>query len=275
MNAVVSEDIKKSFDADGFYVWKNFISAEHAEELRELAIDMAAHERTVGDSYFYPFDDEGLTQRVWNLTNKSTRFRELLEMDAISEMMDHIFRRPTHHQLFHLSSFQANILYPGAKSQKLHIDTPFPEPIPPWPAKANSIWLLDDFTNQNGATEVVAGTHKLDHKPTKDDDANIEFSKAIAPKGSVLFTHGNLWHRAGANNSDKPRVALLCSFAASYMKEIASEEDQSLIVSGEVKDQASDRLKAILGVGHGIKDGAFVSHAAETDTADLGHYSGV
>ena len=75
MNAVVSQDIKKSFDADGFYVWTNFISAEHAEELRELAIDMAARERAVGDSYFYPFDDEGLTQRLEPYKQKHTLSR--------------------------------------------------------------------------------------------------------------------------------------------------------------------------------------------------------
>ena len=63
----------------------------------------------------------------------------------------------------------------------------------------------------------------------------------------MLFTHGNLWHRAGANLSSKPRVGLLCSFAASYMKEIASEEDQSIVISQEVKANASQRLSAILG----------------------------
>ncbi len=273
--AAVCSKIKDDFDAKGYTVWESFISRSHAQELRDLVLDMAKFERDAGDSYFYPFDNEGLTQRVWNLTNKSERFRDLLEIEALSEMMDHIFKRPTHHQLFHLSSFQANILYPGAKSQKLHIDTPFPEPVPPWPAKANSIWLLDDFTEENGATEVVSGSHRLDYKPTKDDDANIGVEKAIAPMGSILFTHGNLWHRAGANNSEAPRIGLLCSFAASYMKEIASEEDQSLIISEEIKEHASDRLKAILGVGHGIKDGAFVSHEARVASANLRDHSGV
>ena len=68
---------------------------------------------------------------------------------------------------------------------------------------------------------------------------------------------------------------MLCSFAASYMKEIASEEDQSLIISEEIKEHASDRLKAILGVGHGIKDGAFVSHEAQVGSANLRDHSGV
>ena len=58
-------------------------------------------------------------------------------------------------------------------------------------AKANSIWLLDDFTEENGATEVVGGSHRLDYKPTRDDDANIG-SKATAPVGSVLFAWKSL-----------------------------------------------------------------------------------
>ena len=118
--------------------------------------------------------------------------------------------------------------------------------MPPWPAKANSIWLLDDFTEENGATEVVGGSHKLDYKPTKDDDANIEVAKATAvPMGSVLFTHEISGIERALNNSEAPRIGLLCSFAASYMKEIAFEEDQSLIISEEIKEHASDRLKAI------------------------------
>ena len=51
---------------------------------------------------------------------------------------------------------------------------------------------------------------------------------------------------SGANLSSKPRVGLLCSFAASYMREIASEEDQSIVISQEVKANASQRLSAIL-----------------------------
>ncbi len=275
MNQLVSGHVKKCFDNDGYFIWKNFISLEQAAKLRSLVVDMAKFEQKVGNNYTYPFDPSGLTQRVWNLTNKSSEFRSLLEIDALYEFMNYVFRRPTHHQLFHLSSFQANILYPGAIRQKLHVDTPFPEPLPPWPAKANSIWLLDEFNETNGATEVVNGSHKNSHKPTKEHDQAIKFSKAIAPKGSVLFTHGNLWHRAGPNNSSQPRIALLCSFAASYMKEIASEEDQSLIISDSVKDRASDRLQAILGVGHGLKDGALVDHESEKKPVNLSYNTSI
>ena len=44
---------------------------------------------------------------------------------------------------------------------KIHIDTPCPEPLPEWPIKANSIWMLDDFNILNGSTEVLPKSHKL------------------------------------------------------------------------------------------------------------------
>ena len=266
-----SNQQKEHFQAEGYLIIENFISDKTVDEIRDLVIEMANYEKREGESYFYPFDKSGLTQRVWNLTNKRQQFRELLEIEELSEIMNFIFRRPTNHQLFHLSSFQANILHPGAERQKLHVDTPFPEPLPPWPAKANSIWLLDDFTKQNGATEIVPHSHVNTNKPKKEDDKLIKCIKAVAPRGSVLFTHGNLWHRAGANLSSNPRVGLLCSFAASYMKEIASEEDQSIVISEEVKANASQRLSAILGLGHGIKEGALTSHDEKTQAFNFNH----
>ena len=75
-----------------------------------------------------------------------------------------------------------------------------------------------------------------------------------------MITHGALWHRAGANKSDKNRIGLLCSFAASYALEIAHEEDHSLVLSKETLAKCSDKVKQIVGVGHGLKDGAFINH---------------
>ena len=250
----------KSFEKFGFFLAERLISCQHADRLRALVLKMASVEREQGQDYLYPHDPNKRTQRVWNLTNKHQSFRDLLELDVIHNGLSIIFARPTDHPLFFLSSFQANALFPGASAQKLHVDTPFPEPLPPWAARANTIWFLDDFTEDNGATEVVPKSHKFTKKPSSRDQIEALTRKITGPKGSVLFTHGNLWHRAGQNKSQLPRVAMLACFAASYMKEIASEEDQSLVVSQQIKDQASPRLKSILGIGHGIKTGAFFQH---------------
>ena len=251
---------REEFDREGCVILKNVISCEHAIEIRNIVHSLAETEKRYGDSYFYEFDKSGKTQRVWNLVNKHKEFRELLETSIIDKFMNYIFDRETRHQKYFLSSFQANILYSGAARQKLHIDTPFPEPLPPWPAKANSIWFLDDFTEANGATEYLPGSHKLSNKPTKSDDKECDLMKACGPAGSVLITHGNLWHRAGGNNTSESRTALLCSFAASYAREIANEEDHSIVINKEIIDSFSPHLNTVLGIGHGIKSGSQFDH---------------
>ncbi len=260
---MLDDNLKKKFDQDGCVIIKNLLSKEKVKEIRSKVVSLAEKEKHLGKNYIYPFDESGNTQRVWNLVNKGKIFRDLLEIDIVDDFMNYIFDRETKYQKYLLSSFQANIIHPGSERQKLHIDTPVPEPLPQWAIKANSIWCLDDFTEKNGATEFIPGSHKLPYKPTLDDDKKCEVIKACAPAGSVLISHGALWHRAGANRSNNPRIALLCSMAASYALEIAHEEDQSLIINKDIIDNSSDHIRKIIGVGHGIKEGSLVQHQDE------------
>ena len=171
-------------------------------------------------------------------------------------MMNFIFDRKTNHQKFFLSSFQSTNVQSGANEQKLHIDTPVPDPLPQWEIKANSIWLLDDFTETNGSTEVIPGSHKYGRRPninSTEDHTGLE--KIIAPAGSLVVFSGFLWHRAGKNSSSSSRRALLGSFASSAFREISSEEDivrKSLLnPTFKIKPECWD----LIGGNHGIKIG--------------------
>ena len=71
-----SNQQKEQFEAEGYLIIENFISDKTVDKTRDLVIEMANYEKRKGKSYFYPFDKSGLTQRVWNLTNKSQQFRD-------------------------------------------------------------------------------------------------------------------------------------------------------------------------------------------------------
>lgn len=252
----ISKEAIDYFNEFGFVVVRGVLTDDICLEVANIIDEIAAKEREAGQAHEY---GESL-QRVWNLLNKHRIFHRLILSEYICSWMNHLFDRPTHHRKFFLSSFQANILDPGASKQKIHIDTPIPDPHPPYIIKANSIWMIDDFTNENGATQVVPRSHLLRRRPTTDEAIDHpDLVTVIAPRGSVLITHGALWHRSGSNLSSTKRRVLLGSFAASYAREIASEEDIVRCLSPETRDTMTNALFDMVGGYHGLKPGGLVS----------------
>ena len=77
----------------------------------------------------------------------------------------------------------------------------------------NTVWILDDFTLDNGATYIVPGSHKMDINKLNPNDPVPELTfRAIAPAGSVLIFNGQCWHGSGANNTKKDRQAIFGHF---------------------------------------------------------------
>jgi len=251
-----SEQYLRDFEEKGYCIVENVLSIDQINALRATVQDLADFERSVGRAHLYGElyrGAEGTMQRVWNLLGKNQLFHPVLLSEPIPQLLGEIFDRPTTHDKYFLSSFQANILYPGAPMQNLHIDTPVPEPLPPWIIKANTIWALDEFTEQNGATGLVPGSHRETHKPRAgQSEIDGEIVACMKP-GSVLLTHGALWHRSRPNASEQARIGLLGSFAASFAREIANEENHTLIIDRAMQCQMPPDLQRLIGFSHGIK----------------------
>lgn len=248
----VDEDVHSFYKENGFVLFRGFLSELQIANLRTKVDVLALKEIENHSADLYG----DRMQRVWNLVNKDVVFQDAIVAQKLLNIVDKIFERPTSHMRYYLSSFQANILRPGASAQKLHIDTPVPDPLPPWEMKINTIWLLDDFTEFNGSTEIIPGSHKFGRRPISScDDDHTGLIKVIAPAGSMLLTSGTLWHRSGANQSVADRRVLLGSFAASFFREISSEED---IVHFQLKNPnltISSDCWRVVGGEHGIKTG--------------------
>lgn len=241
------------YQENGYVILEGFLTSKEVEHVLGVVKRLAKYESENNKAHNYTAN----AQRVWNLLNKDLIFHDLLLAPQIDLWMNRIFNRNTNHRKYFLSSFQANILHAHAQAQILHVDTPIPEPIPPYTIKANTIWALSDFTQTNGATEIIPKTHRSSLRPSREpkkDDIQ-KLIKVIVPKGSVLITDGNLWHRSGANQSNQSRYALLGSFAASYMREIACEDDGVRFLTPKMKSQMRPELYDLIGGNHGIKPG--------------------
>lgn len=83
--------------------------------------------------------------------------------------------------------------------------------------RINMLVSLDDFTIENGATEILVGSHISADKPS-DDEFDRNKNYLTIPSGSVVLFNSYLWHRAGYNTTDKNRVALTLSYGLSFIK---------------------------------------------------------
>jgi len=131
---------------------------------------------------------------------------------------------------------------PGELSQVLHHDDAiYPLPRPHAEVVLNTMWALDDFTEANGATRVIPGSHRW---TAEQPDAHTPTVAAVMPAGSVLFYVGSVWHGGGANTTDRARLGVILEYVASWLR---PQENHFLAVSKEVVARLPERLQELLG----------------------------
>lgn len=170
----------------------------------------------------------------------------LLEHDMVVAVAD-AFLLP-HAVTYLISSVNAIEVLPGEAPQVLHRDdSPFPINMAGAELMIGVIWALDDFTDENGATRVVPGSHRFVrswHVPQLD---NAE--QAVMPKGSALFYLGSTWHGSGGNAGDGARLGLVTTYIVGWLRQ---EENQYLYNPPDIAARFSPRLRALLGyIRHG------------------------
>jgi ectoine hydroxylase-related dioxygenase (phytanoyl-CoA dioxygenase family) len=106
------------------------------------------------------------------------------------------------------------------------------------------MWALTDFTEANGATRVISGTHLADGSP--DYGRHYDSEPAEMRRGSVLVWHGILWHGGGANRTQERRVGIAMNYCAGYIRQ---QENQQLGVPTEMVARMPARLQELVGYG--------------------------
>jgi len=144
-----------------------------------------------------------------------------------------------------VSSLSSIAIDPGESAQPIHADDQLiPLTKPHVPTVCNTMWALTDFTEANGATRVIPGSHRRDHSP--DFGAPYDSIAAEMPAGSVLVWHGSLWHGGGANTTDERRVGIAMNYCAGWIRQ---QENQQLGIPRDVAVGFSRRLRQLCGYG--------------------------
>ena len=160
-----------------------------------------------------------------------------------------------------LSSLSSIAIGPDETAQPIHADDqliPIPKPHPP--TVCNTMWALTDFTEANGATRLVPGTHR---EQSPDYGRDYDSIPAEMPRGSVLIWHGSLWHGGGANTTGQRRVGLACNYCAGYIRQ---QENQQLGIPLAVTRRFDRRLQRLC--GYGVYNG-LIGHIDKRDPIEL------
>jgi Tfp pilus assembly protein PilZ len=154
-------------------------------------------------------------ERVGELLDLDPRFATVLANKRLQNLLQSLFGLN-----YHLTTFSSNKLLKGVDHRCWHVDYPYHDIQSPYLEHLPALWVsvqviipLVDFTEQNGATHYVAGSHHLLRWPEPDHPSRV----LTVPKGLMAVYIGSLWHSQGLNMTDTPRSALLANFSPGYI----------------------------------------------------------
>jgi ectoine hydroxylase-related dioxygenase (phytanoyl-CoA dioxygenase family) len=241
-------DKVNDINQQGYTIINNFLSAEILNQVKNRLDQLLGNFK--GRNNF-----EGhKTERIYTLVGRGKVFEDLVEDPRIMALCAE-FLLPN----FLLTANQVISIAPAETAQPFHTDDAFymlPRPRPM--ISLSTIVAVDDFTGDNGGTQIVPGSHKWsDEKLAEeytngDGDINDEFGKRLAdqtisiemPAGSCAVFAGTLLHRGGPNNSSAPRRAFSNQYCQPWAR---TQENFYLAIPPEKIATMSDKIQDLLG----------------------------
>jgi len=210
-------------------------------------------------------DFEGhYTQRVYSLVGKGKTFEDFVEHPRILAVCDALLESN-----YLLTASQGIQINPGETPQPFHYDDAFyPLPRPRAAVSVSTIWAVDAFTRDNGATQILPGSHAWNDAEVVTKLSSVDFTTAPSdarvprppgalpagwrdlvrdvtmPPGSVIVFLGTLVHRGGANRSAASRLAFSNQYCQPWAR---PQENFFLSISPERVRTMSPRVQQMLG----------------------------
>jgi ectoine hydroxylase-related dioxygenase (phytanoyl-CoA dioxygenase family) len=209
------------------------------------------------------------TRRTGGLIARSPTAREVVVHPLVLDTLRATLAHATSFQL-HLT--QVIAIGPGESAQPIHRDQwafdffPFPAG---YEVQCNTLWAMNDFTAENGATRVAPGSHRLADRL---EIRHEQTEAATMPAGSVLLYTGSLYHGGGANRSSETRYGLNLTYAVSWLRQ---EENQYLSVPAEIARELPEPLLRLMGYARGAYALGYVDDLRDPLDVLLGRRDGV
>jgi ectoine hydroxylase-related dioxygenase (phytanoyl-CoA dioxygenase family) len=239
-NTVGGEQVAAAMTREGAVIVDNLLNVSQVDELMAELRPWIDRTKPGTDSF-----NGRNTRRTGALIARSPICRKLVMHPLALGTADKFLAHATNYQL-HLT--QVISVGPGEPAQRIHRDQwafdmfSFPKG---FEVQCNTIWAMTDFTEANGATRIIPGSHRFDDK--------LEFTEsdtvpAAMSKGSVLFYSGSVYHGAGSNRTGDTRIALQFIYNLSWLRQ---EENQYLACPLEIARTLPVELLRLMGYQRG------------------------
>jgi ectoine hydroxylase-related dioxygenase (phytanoyl-CoA dioxygenase family) len=227
------QDHLQRLETDGYTIVEGVLDADGLVAFRgAIAPYLGSHRgRNAFEGY--------TTERVYTLVGRGPVFETLASDPRLMDLLG-AFLAPG----FLLSASHAICINPGEAAQGLHFDDSFyPIPRPRRPIGMSVIGAIDGFTEENGATRVIPGSH-LWGQDWRDRAARARTVPVEMPAGAIALFNGTLVHGAGANRSDRPRLAYTNQYCAPWAR---TQENFFLGIPRERVRDMNPALQTLLG----------------------------
>ena len=253
---------KRQLEEEGYVLLEGAIPGDLLHGLRARILEVFEEE---GERAGHEFRTEPHAHRLANLVAKGEVFRRAVVLPLVVDGVRHVLGPH-----IKLSSLNARSADPHAEvPQPLHVDmAAVPDERGYW--VCNTIWILDDFTADNGATRMIPGSHRWGTRPQDVLDDPLaphpDERLLLAPAGSLAVMNAHLWHGGTANRTGAPRLAMHAFYCRrdkpqqQYQKRLLPEDLQAEL-SGELRemlaldDPLNDELSAAVQVRSGFMKG--------------------
>jgi len=246
-------------DEQGYVVLESCMGSELLNGLRTRILALFEEE---GDRAGSEFRTEENARRLANLVDKGEVFRRAIVLPQVLDFVRRVLGGDCK-----LSSLNARSADPHTDvGQPLHVDMgAVPDDKGYW--VCNTVWMLDDFTLENGPTRMIPGSHKWGTRPQDvlaDPLAPHPQEVLLTGKaGGIAVMNAHMWHGGTANRTSLPRLAMHAFYCRrdkpqqQYQKQLLRPEVQAALSSDArrilaLDDPMNDELSADVTVRSGF-----------------------
>jgi ectoine hydroxylase-related dioxygenase (phytanoyl-CoA dioxygenase family) len=243
----MTNDEKRQLDEQGYVVLRDCMGGDLLNELRRRILELFDEE---GDRAGHEFKQEEHAHRLSNLVDKGEVFQRAVALPVVLEHVRHVLGTE-----MKLSSLNARSADPGTDvGQPLHVDMgAIPDEKGYW--VCNTVWMLDDFTPDNGATRMIPGSHTWGTRPQdvlEDPLAPHPDEILLTGKaGSIAVMNAHMWHGGTANRTSAPRLAMHAFYCRNDKPQ---QQYQKRLLRPGVQAALGPELRALLALDDPIND---------------------